>query len=271
MTLNNISSRVLPQYLSGLNKCFELSGLQPPFPANHAARQLLKGARRLLPHQARPAQPLPPELIVKLLKLGLTTLNKNHLCAATAVICATITGLRGHTLAQLPTQHVTITDEQILVRIDNEKSRHVRSGEPKRTIVYYRTPYNDVVFKIFKRFQRIAQPQANASYFRLPSDPKILPSSTLDSYVRSSLALLQQSAPGRSGHSLRHTFASMTRSINVTLEKICYVGGWSITGNAVHTYIDPTYPDHPVSYLLFNGLLPPSSRLSVAPRTILGQ
>lgn len=178
--------------------------------------------------------------------------------------------MRGHTLARLKTSQLSITHNQILFRIGNEKSTHVRTGAPPRTIKYYRTQYNGKVFQLLQRYQRLVQPTTTKDFFCLANDPPKLPVTFLNTSTQTLLQHLQHQAPGRSGHSLRHTFASMTRSINVSLEKVCYVGGWSIAGTAIHTYVDPTYPSHPISALLFNGLLPPASRLSVTPRTLLG-
>ena len=47
---------------------------------------------------------------------------------------------------------------------------------------------------------------------------------------------------------------------------------WWVNGEETRliAYVDPTYPVHPIAYLLFNGLLPPTSRHHVTPRKLLG-
>ena len=42
------------------------------------------------------------------------------------------------------------------------------------------------------------------------------------------------------GHSLRKGAASGANAIDVALFRVCYMGGWSVRGGAVHDYIDAT-------------------------------
>ena len=58
-----------------------------------------------------------------------------------------------------------------------------------------------------------------------------------------------------SGHSLRKGAASGAAAIDVALFRICFMGGWSVRGSAVHDYIDPTCPDSAAARRYFGWLL----------------
>ena len=59
-----------------------------------------------------------------------------------------------------------------------------------------------------------------------------------------------------SGHSLRKGAASGAAAIGVSLDRICFCGGWKIRGATVHDYIDPTCPATPAARRFFGWLRP---------------
>ena len=154
-----------------------------------------------------------------------------------------------------------------------EKSTYERTGGAVRSITYHRTPYNGHLWSLMRRFAAVAPLQPGTSYFRLSQDPKHLGSRFLLACLRRMLHATAPTAPAFDAHCLRHTFASMLDSIHVRHTTICHVGGWRPgRQSAVFRYIDPTYPQHPISYILFNGLLPPSLQdASANPSVLLGQ
>ena len=271
LTLTGVQATSAPQYLSGLNSTFVAHGFPPPYPPNHPSRRLLIGARRIHPPGHPKHQPLQPWVVLRILQLGLTSDDRRIIQTTAAIIICICFGFRSHTYATILCQHVRCSRETISIDIDAEKSWTTRNPRrPKRTIVYARTEDNAAVFHLLQKFLSLRGPSfPSSAFFSLPEDPPSLAHDELNFLVKDFMRYLDISTPGYDGHALRHTFSSMTRSIGVSLEKVCYVGGWSSKGDAVHTYIDSTYPFHPISSLLFNGLLPPPFRYSV-PASLLG-
>ena len=100
---------------------------------------------------------------------------------------------------------------------------------------------------------------ARESYYTLPEDRARPPSTAIDSWLQECLDFLGVEAPlGEkwTGHSLRKGAASAGSARGVTLDKICFVGGWSIQSKAVWDYIDPTCPDSEAGRLFFGWLRP---------------
>ena len=204
------------------------------------------------------------------MRYGLSSPAPRIIQAAAAIILAIFTGARTHTMSSILCSHVHIADTCITILLDKEKSWDVRQPREKRTAKYYRTQDNEAVFGLLQRWSTIAPKQPNAPFFGLPSQSK-LPSDFLTTALYFMLDGLQLHAPGIVGHSTRYNTASMPASIGVLHSKICFAGGWSSTGNAIHTYLDPTYPFHPISAIIFNGLLPPHQRHSVTPHLLLAK
>jgi len=59
-----------------------------------------------------------------------------------------------------------------------------------------------------------------------------------------------------SGHSLRKGAASAASAIGVSLDRVCFIGGWKIKAATVHDYIDPTCPATVAGRRFFGWLLP---------------
>ena len=99
----------------------------------------------------------------------------------------------------------------------------------------------------------------DASYYALPGERHAPPSTAIDSWLKAILAYFALEPPAHeswSGHSLRKGAASAAASIGVSLDRICYCGGWKITSAAVHDYIDPTCPASAAGRRFYGWLLP---------------
>ena len=57
-----------------------------------------------------------------------------------------------------------------------------------------------------------------------------------------------------SGHSLRKGAATGAHSIEVSIPKICWMGGWSIQSGVVHDYIDPSCPSSAAAAVFYGWL-----------------
>ncbi len=82
--------------------------------------------------------------------------------------------------------------------------------------------------------------------------------SHVDGWLTAILEHLHEEPPAGeawSGHSLRKGAASGAGAIDVALFRICYMGGWSVRGAAVHDYIDATCPDTAAARRFFGWLL----------------
>ena len=96
-------------------------------------------------------------------------------------------------------------------------------------------------------------------YFAFPHEQRSTwEPSAVDGWLGSILGHLGESPPEGetwSGHSLRKGAASGAGAIDVALFRICFMGGWSVRGGAVHDYIDATCPDTPAARRFFGWLL----------------
>jgi len=111
----------------------------------------------------------------------------------------------------------------------------------------------------------------NLFYYVLPSETqhagrgvRAFASSQIDTWLTFILGHLGVAPPEGetwSGHSLRKGAASASSAIGVSINRICYMGGWSIHGKTYTDYIDPTCPACRASYRFFGWLLPAAMRL----------
>ena len=101
---------------------------------------------------------------------------------------------------------------------------------------------------------------AGSSYYLMPGErTRVLPASAVDSWLQMVLAHFKLQPPAQqswSGHSLRKGAASAAAAIGVSLDRICFVGGWKIKAATVHDYIDPTCPASAAGRRFFGWLLP---------------
>ena len=100
---------------------------------------------------------------------------------------------------------------------------------------------------------------STASYYRLPSERRRsgFPADAIDAWVKEILDHLDISAPDGeswSGHSLRKGAATGAHSIEVSIPKICWMGGWSIQSGVVHDYIDPSCPSSAAAAVFYGWL-----------------
>jgi hypothetical protein len=121
------------------------------------------------------------------------------------------------------------------------------------------------VHRLLLKWEAYRGPAApDASYYALPQDgARRITATALDEWLQLILSHLGARAPlGQkwTGHSLRKGAASSANAINVTLAKICFLGGWSIVSSVVHTYIDPTVRADDAAWLLFGWLVPAAPR-----------
>ena len=111
---------------------------------------------------------------------------------------------------------------------------------------------------------------ADHSFFAMPCElarrkghhAVTFPSTSIDSWVHEVLDHLgKRPPPGEkwSGHSERKGAASAAAAIGVSLDRICWCGGWSIHSSTVRHYIDPTCPPSRAAQRYFGWLRPPAN------------
>ena len=256
----------LQPYLSALNKVHADLRFEPP-----AVGTLLsayrKGLARTQLSSGREAQRtyVPPPVVERALLWALSFDSSRASArqletyrAAVAVVFTFVFFARGGTGTQLRSSHVRRGANGITVTLEHEKGRATHKRARALVIPPGAVPGLEQLLEDWERVRGHVQPFD--SYYRLPSDGAGMPSTTkVDAWVKVVLAHLDAHPPAGetwSGHSLRKGAASGAAARGVTLDRICWMGGWSIHGKAVHDYVDPTCPDSAACRRFFGWLRP---------------
>lgn len=254
-------------YLSAINRVHRDLGLEPP-----ALGHLLGAWRSGLAHaqadDGRDAErvylPAPAVLRVAQWALALDTgraspVELQLFRAATAAVFTFCFFARGATGAKLLASHVRRSDGGIHISLHHEKGKRKKKRARMLTLPAGAIP---VLERLLAKWEHFRGPlDGKRSYYLLPGESRVgaFPESQIDTWLRQVLAHLGLSPPDGelwSGHSLRKGAASASAAIGVALDRICWCGGWSIRGKAVHDYIDPTCP-HSAAAVMFFGWLRP--------------
>ncbi|KAK3287032.1 hypothetical protein CYMTET_5442 [Cymbomonas tetramitiformis] len=81
------------------------------------------------------------------------------------------------------------------------------------------------------------------AYWLLPEDPKNFKASVANDWIGLALSELDCKPPEGghfSAHNTRKGATTCARAVGVTMEKVCFLGGWSQLSSAVQHHIDPT-------------------------------
>ena len=159
---------------------------------------------------------------------------------------------RADTDASLAADDVSVSSSgDLAVRLRHEKGK--RRRRERRVLTFPGGPLADLVtlvsgFDAARQAvssDKSARSAAAGSFWRLPSDPGVWASSSdvCTTWLRHVCDRLGFSPPAGhfwSSHSLRKGAASAASALTVSLDKICFLGGWSIKSAVVHDYVDPT-------------------------------
>ena len=258
----------LQPYLSGLNKVHEDLDFELPATGT-LLRSYRKGlARTQLSHGRETERTyLPPPVVERAMLwalaraqrgLRMSQSDRAHLRACVCVTFTFVFFARGGTGSQLLSSHVRRGANGITITLEHEKGRATAKRARAIVIPTGAIPGLEDLLALWERVRGEVPP--SAPYYWLPSDGAgALPSTFVDAQVKLVLALLRVTPPAGetwSGHSLRKGAASGAAARGVGLDRICYVGGWSVHGKAVHLYVDPTCPDSPACRRFFGWLRP---------------
>ena len=101
--------------------------------------------------------------------------------------------------------------------------------------------------ELLATWEELRGPTEAASYFAFAHERRtVFEASAIDGWLGLILGHLHETPPqgeAWTGHSLRKGAASGAGAIDVALFRICFMGGWSVRGGAVHDYIDASWED----------------------------
>ena len=144
----------------------------------------------------------------------------------------------------------------ITVTLDNEKGKRIDGVARTITFPPGAVPGLEELLAMWEELR--GEPRSDASYFAYEHERRtVFEASQVDGWLALILGHLHESPPtgeAWTGHSLRKGAASGAGAIDVALFRICYIGGWSVRGAAVHDYIDATCPDTPAARRFFGWL-----------------
>ncbi|KAK3283685.1 hypothetical protein CYMTET_8630 [Cymbomonas tetramitiformis] len=167
--------------------------------------------------------------------------------ALTYVVVAFVTFGRPDTGTSLSRQHVQCGDDEFSVVLLKEKGRRHHRVKRRLTIPWKGVAllkeliehwefYRDTAWSISAK----TQPDG---YWLLPEDPRNFKASVANDWIGLALSELDCRPPEGghfSAHSTRKGATTCARAVGVTMEKVCFLGGWSQFSSAVQHYIDPT-------------------------------
>ena len=259
-------AKSLQPYLSAINGVHVDLEYEPPA-RGHAVQAYRAGLAHLQADDGREAERvyLPAAAVERALlwalQLDLRRASVHELSVFRAAVATVLTFsffARGATGSALLSGHVTRSIAGVTVQLEHEKGRGRDVRARAVTLPQGAVPGLEALLAKWERF-RGAVP-AGTSYYLLPGErTRVLPASTIDSWLRIVLAHFDLQPPAQqlwSGHSLRKGAASAAAAIGVSLDRICFVGGWKIKAATVHDYIDPTCPASAAGRLFFAWLLP---------------
>jgi len=190
--------------------------------------------------------------------------------AAVAVVLTFVLFARGDTGSHLLAKELRRGPSgELLITLSHEKGKRSRARARLLTIPADSVRGLDQLLTKWETFRGVVRP--DDSYYVLPSEMRraglgvcAFASSQIDSWLTFILGHLGVTPPEGetwSGHSLRKGAASSSSAIGVSINRICFMGGWSIHGKTYTDYIDPTCPACRASYRFFGWLLPAAMRL----------
>ncbi|KAK3261773.1 hypothetical protein CYMTET_29333 [Cymbomonas tetramitiformis] len=163
------------------------------------------------------------------------------------VVVAFVTFGRPDTGTSLSRQHVHCGDSEFSVVLLKEKGRRHQLVKRRlcipwkgvallKELIEHWEFHRDTAWNSSKK----TQPDA---YWLLPEDPKNFKASVANDWIGLALSELDCRPPEGghfSAHSTRKGATTCARAVGVTMEKVCFLGGWSQFSSAVQHYIDPT-------------------------------
>ncbi|KAK3250616.1 hypothetical protein CYMTET_40020 [Cymbomonas tetramitiformis] len=254
----NIQSASLQPYLSAINNYHEDLGHPGPAKGRSVTRAV-KGMATIQAELAVQEENIEtqrtwlPAAHVRRVHEAALKLNPRSpeelqlLRAFTYVVVAFVTFGRPDTGTSLSRQHVHCGDDEFSVVLLKEKGRRHHRVKRRLTIPWKGVAllkeliehwefYRDTAWSISAK----TQPDG---YWLLPEDPKNFKASVANDWIGLALSELDCRPPEGghfSAHSTRKGATTCARAVGVTMEKVCFLGGWSQFSSAVQHYIDPT-------------------------------
>ena len=261
---DRVAEQSLQPYLSGINKIHEDLGYERPA-LGILLKSYRKGLARLQGLKRKPARTyLPPPVVEELLLWALdvdltnpTASLRRRYRAAVAVVFTFCFFARGGTGSALLNKHVRSSAAGTSVTLAHEKGR---AGKKTARVIVIPPGAIPGLEELLQRWTQLRGcAKDHESFYSLEGERLRPPSTAIDTWLQECLLMLDASAPDGetwSGHSLRKGAASGASARGVSLDRICYVGGWSIQSKAVWDYIDPTCPDSAAACRFFGWLRP---------------
>ena len=262
---NRVQAESLQPYLSAINTLHADLELREP-----AVGRRIRRFKRGLGHLAAPTRKaartyLPPPVVerfhlaaLKMTDAELRTARGRSLLQATVAVVFTFCFYaRGGTGAALRAKDVRWSEGGLHVTLAKEKTRYSKAVSRVVTLGEV-----DGLRELLTLWERVRGPvAADASYYSLGGmdQPRSFPSTQVNLWLKVLLDHFGVAAPSGevwTGHSLRKGAASGSSAIGVSIDRICYVGGWSIKSKAVFDYIDPTCPSTAAARRYFGWALP---------------
>lgn len=262
---DRVRAKSLQPYLSALNRIHRDHEMDEPA-LGHVVQQVRRAVALRQANLGRATQRvyLPPPVVERVLLWALERPMERLLKeprqrqlfrAAVAVVLTFSIFCRGHSGSALRVCDVRRSAAGVTITLDEEKGKRVDGVARVITFPPGAVPGLEA---LLAKWEAVRGETQASSYFAFAHERRtVLPASQIDDWLGEVLGHLGESAPAGetwSGHSLRKGAASGAAAIDVALHRICYMGGWSVRGAAVHDYIDASCPATPAARRFFGWL-----------------
>ena len=257
-----VAEQSLQPYLSAINQMHQDAGFPRPA-VGHFIRLLRKGYVALeATNNGQPAAnrvPVPAELILQILRLGLATVDAHILRMCTCVVISFCWFNRADTGVRLQRRHVSETPLGIAINIQgktiarNQAHTLLRKRDP-------RSDPDDLVNELLRKWFRVSAPfhDADSLFWSLGPGEQTLEAPIVTKWLVKCAALVGWVAPSGekwTGHSLRSGGASACQAIDVPLFYIMSFGVWK-TMEAVQRYLSAMILPSDAAWLFFGWMRP---------------
>ena len=254
LSLTFESPDAVTNYLSGVRTCHHVLGMQPPDAKEKQMQWFIQGLKRLMDHLVKQAEPITPELLVRISKVVNYT-NQVDMVAWVAVLIGFTMFMRKSNLVpdnmdsfdgehQFRRSDFNILDPNrpMMVEVRWSKTNQFKNRILRVPVLPTRNKAICPVLWTHYMLSKVhAEPQDAAFTIYQDNEKKALSANQLVARIRKWIKLLKMDESAYSLHSMRRGGATFAHQCNIQADMIKLLGDWA--SSAYQRYIDINIDD----------------------------